>query len=103
MSASAPDAKRSTQPQTGVDRELAPRPKVLVKEKIGDSGVALLREHFDVEVGLGRAVDELSDDGFPLADLAAPAVFGDDHLLVEGCAQEGSEVLHPAWPALPIA
>ena len=55
MSASAPDAKRSTQPQTGVDRELAPRPKVLVKEKIGDSGVALLREHFDVEVGLDLA------------------------------------------------
>jgi D-3-phosphoglycerate dehydrogenase / 2-oxoglutarate reductase len=27
------------------------RPKVLVKEKIGDSGVALLREHFDVELG----------------------------------------------------
>ncbi len=26
--------------------------KVLVKEKIGDSGVALLREHFDVDLGL---------------------------------------------------
>ena len=28
------------------------RPKVLVKEKIGDSGVALLREHFDVDLGI---------------------------------------------------
>jgi D-3-phosphoglycerate dehydrogenase len=29
----------------------AARPRVLVKEKIGDSGVALLREHFDVDLG----------------------------------------------------
>ncbi|MDQ6836228.1 MAG: phosphoglycerate dehydrogenase [Actinomycetota bacterium] len=29
------------------------RPRVLVAEKIGDSGVALLREHFEVEVGAG--------------------------------------------------
>jgi D-3-phosphoglycerate dehydrogenase / 2-oxoglutarate reductase len=28
------------------------RPKVLVKEKIGASGVALLREHFDVDLGI---------------------------------------------------
>ena len=28
------------------------RPRVLVKEKIGDSGVALLREHFEVDVGV---------------------------------------------------
>ncbi|HLH13317.1 MAG TPA: phosphoglycerate dehydrogenase, partial [Solirubrobacteraceae bacterium] len=28
------------------------RPKVLVKEKIGESGIALLREHFDVEIGV---------------------------------------------------
>jgi D-3-phosphoglycerate dehydrogenase / 2-oxoglutarate reductase len=28
------------------------RPKVLVTEKIGDSGVALLREHFDVDLGV---------------------------------------------------
>ena len=27
--------------------------RVLVAEKIGDSGIALLREHFDVELGLG--------------------------------------------------
>ncbi|HUN79086.1 MAG TPA: phosphoglycerate dehydrogenase [Solirubrobacteraceae bacterium] len=28
------------------------RPRVLVREKIGDSGVALLREHFDVDLGV---------------------------------------------------
>jgi len=28
------------------------RPKVLVKEKIGDSGVKLLEQHFDVEIGV---------------------------------------------------
>ena len=28
------------------------RPRVLVKEKIGETGVALLREHFDVELGI---------------------------------------------------
>jgi D-3-phosphoglycerate dehydrogenase / 2-oxoglutarate reductase len=37
------------------------RPKVLVKEKIGDSGVALLREHFDVEVGIDWTDQELDE------------------------------------------
>ena len=37
------------------------RPKVLVKEKIGDSGVALLREHFDVELGLDWSDEELAE------------------------------------------
>jgi D-3-phosphoglycerate dehydrogenase len=37
------------------------RPKVLVKEKIGDSGVALLREHFDVDLGIDWSDDELAD------------------------------------------
>ena len=31
------------------------RPRVLVKEKIGDSGVELLREHFDVDLGVDWA------------------------------------------------
>ena len=35
------------------------RAKVLVKEKIGDSGVALLREHFDVELGIDWEEGEL--------------------------------------------
>ena len=39
----------------------AGRPRVLVAEKIGDSGVELLREHFDVEVGLGWSREELAD------------------------------------------
>jgi len=37
------------------------RPKVLVKEKIGDSGVALLREHFDVDLGLDWSDEELAE------------------------------------------
>jgi D-3-phosphoglycerate dehydrogenase len=43
--------------------EAAPggRPKVLVKEKIGDSGVALLREHFDVELGIDWSEEELAE------------------------------------------
>jgi D-3-phosphoglycerate dehydrogenase / 2-oxoglutarate reductase len=37
------------------------RPKVLVSEQIGDSGVALLREHFDVDMGIGWSDDELGE------------------------------------------
>jgi D-3-phosphoglycerate dehydrogenase len=37
------------------------RLKVLVKEKIGDSGVALLREHFDVELGIDWGDQELAE------------------------------------------
>jgi D-3-phosphoglycerate dehydrogenase / 2-oxoglutarate reductase len=35
------------------------RPKVLVKEKIGDSGVELLREHFDVDLGVDWSDEQL--------------------------------------------
>ncbi|MCW3032323.1 MAG: hypothetical protein JWM60_668, partial [Solirubrobacterales bacterium] len=31
---------------------MSERAKVLVKEKIGDSGVKLLEEHFDVDLGI---------------------------------------------------
>ena len=34
--------------------------KVLVKEKIADSGVELLREHFEVDLGLEMADEELA-------------------------------------------
>jgi D-3-phosphoglycerate dehydrogenase len=34
--------------------------KVLVAEKIGDSGIELLREHFDVEIGTGWSAEELA-------------------------------------------
>jgi D-3-phosphoglycerate dehydrogenase len=37
------------------------RAKVLVKEKIGDSGVALLREHFDVDLGIDWNDEELAE------------------------------------------
>src|ERR1700690_2202839 len=37
------------------------RLKVLVKEKIGDSGVELLREHFDVELGFDWTDEQLAE------------------------------------------
>src|ERR1035441_10750876 len=37
------------------------RLKVLVKEKIGDSGVDLLKEHFDVDLGIDWTDDELAE------------------------------------------
>jgi D-3-phosphoglycerate dehydrogenase len=37
------------------------RPRVLVKEKIGDSGIELLREHFDVEIGIDWSEEELAE------------------------------------------
>jgi D-3-phosphoglycerate dehydrogenase / 2-oxoglutarate reductase len=37
------------------------RAKVLVKEKIGDSGIALLREHFDVDLGLDWSEEQLAE------------------------------------------
>jgi D-3-phosphoglycerate dehydrogenase len=38
-----------------------PRPRVLVKEKIGDSGVELLREHFDVDLGVDWTEEQLAE------------------------------------------
>jgi D-3-phosphoglycerate dehydrogenase / 2-oxoglutarate reductase len=37
----------------------APRPRVLVAEKIGESGIDLLRESFDVDLGAGWTPEEL--------------------------------------------
>ncbi|HWY18068.1 MAG TPA: phosphoglycerate dehydrogenase [Solirubrobacteraceae bacterium] len=37
------------------------RLKVLVKEKVGDSGVELLREHFDVDLGIDWTDEELNE------------------------------------------
>jgi len=51
---SAADTAQSTTTTNGT------RPKVLVKEKIGDSGVELLREHFDVDLGLDWSDEELA-------------------------------------------
>ena len=41
------------------DSAAAQRLRVLVKEKIGDSGVALLRQHFDVDLGVDWTDEEL--------------------------------------------
>jgi D-3-phosphoglycerate dehydrogenase len=45
----------------GASSSTGTRAKVLVKEKIGDSGVDLLREHFDVELGIDWSDDELAE------------------------------------------
>ncbi len=37
------------------------RPKVLVAEKIGDSGIALLEDHFEVDEGFGWSREELAE------------------------------------------
>jgi D-3-phosphoglycerate dehydrogenase len=44
-----------------VSATTAARPRVLVKEGIGDPGVELLREHFDVDLGLDWSDDELTE------------------------------------------
>ena len=54
MSATVPDTA-AEQPAAGA------RAKVLVRENIGDSGVNLLREHFDVETGFDWAEQELAE------------------------------------------
>jgi D-3-phosphoglycerate dehydrogenase / 2-oxoglutarate reductase len=38
---------------------MSERPKVLVAERVGEPGVALLREHFDVDEGIGWSAEEL--------------------------------------------
>ncbi|HEY1519644.1 MAG TPA: hydroxyacid dehydrogenase, partial [Solirubrobacteraceae bacterium] len=43
----------------GGRREPGGRTRVLVAEKIGDSGIELLRGHFDVELGVGWSREEL--------------------------------------------
>jgi D-3-phosphoglycerate dehydrogenase / 2-oxoglutarate reductase len=40
---------------------MSERLKVLVKEKIGDSGVELLREHFDVDLGVDWSDEQLAE------------------------------------------
>jgi D-3-phosphoglycerate dehydrogenase len=54
MSTSAPDMATA-------ERDAGERPRVLVKEKIGDSGVALLREHFDVDIGTDWTDEQLAE------------------------------------------
>ena len=40
---------------------MSDRPRVLVKEEIADSGVELLREHFDVELGVDWENGQLAE------------------------------------------
>jgi D-3-phosphoglycerate dehydrogenase len=56
---STPDAARAAAAQRTGAAGAGARPKVLVKEKIGDSGVELLREHFEVELGLDWSDEQL--------------------------------------------
>jgi D-3-phosphoglycerate dehydrogenase len=56
MSASAPGQAAAPAPSASDGA----RARVLVKEKIGDSGVALLREHFDVELGIDWDDEQLA-------------------------------------------
>jgi D-3-phosphoglycerate dehydrogenase len=46
---------------SAVQQATAERPRVLVKEKIGDSGIELLREHFDVDLGVDWSDEELAE------------------------------------------
>ncbi len=59
---SAPEPTTATGEANGANGAAAtPRARVLVKEKIGDSGVQLLREHFDVDVGVDWSEEELAE------------------------------------------
>ncbi len=54
----------STQTQTPAGGDAASggaRPRVLVKEKIGDSGIELLKENFDVDLGIDWSDEELAE------------------------------------------
>jgi D-3-phosphoglycerate dehydrogenase / 2-oxoglutarate reductase len=56
--------------------------RVLVAEKIGDSGISLLREHFDVDVETGWSRDELAD-----------RIGGYDGILIRSATQLDSDLL----------
>src|SRR5262249_8374231 len=58
--AGLPRGRRRADPGVSATADTDGRRRVLVKEKIGESGVALLREHFDVDLGTDWADDELS-------------------------------------------
>jgi D-3-phosphoglycerate dehydrogenase len=80
-----------------VEAAAVERPRVLVKEKIGESGVELLREHFDVDLGVDWGEDELAErigeyDGIVIRSatkLTAELIAGADRLSVIGRAGVG--------------
>ncbi len=51
----------ATEPVAAETHADGARPRVLVAEKIGDSGIELLRENFDVELGVGWSREELAE------------------------------------------
>jgi hypothetical protein len=55
------------------------------------------------QISLGRAIDELRDDRFALADLALPAILGDDDKLVQRLVEQGLQVLGAGRPAARVA
>ena len=63
----------------------AVRPRVLVAEKIGDSGVELLEQHFDVELGVGWSREELAD-----------RIGGYDGILIRSATKLDAELLQRA-------
>ena len=61
MNPAAPDAATAAPTaRTRASDAAGERLKVLVKEKIGDSGIELLREHFDVDLGVDWSDEELA-------------------------------------------
>jgi hypothetical protein len=55
-----------------------------------------VEEDFDrAKIGGGRAVGELSDNRFTLADLATPAILRDENALIERLIEERREILGP--------
>jgi D-3-phosphoglycerate dehydrogenase len=80
-----------------VEAAAVERPRVLVKEKIGESGVELLREHFDVDLGVDWGEDELAErigeyDGIVIRSatkLTAELIARADRLSVIGRAGVG--------------
>jgi D-3-phosphoglycerate dehydrogenase len=59
--------------------------KVLVKEKIADSGVELLRQNFDVDLGLDMSEEELGD-----------AIAGYDAILIRSATKMTAELIERA-------
>jgi D-3-phosphoglycerate dehydrogenase / 2-oxoglutarate reductase len=65
--------------------EPAQRPRVLVAENIGESGIELLREHFDVDLGIGWSREQLAEQ------------IGDyDGILIRSATQLDSELIERA-------
>ena len=75
----------ATEPMAADARADGARPRVLVAEKIGDSGIDLLRESFDVDLGVGWSREELAER------------IGDyDAILIRSATQLDAELLERA-------